>query len=168
MLYEYRFFTTISASGTWNMKNLTLPKFQEYLRSESLVNEKYIPYYASWASKFLTFSNKCKNLTHELRVEEFLNHLKSQSSIADWQIKQADDAIRLYVYHFLNGDISAVHPNNSEKEIKLSDSVNIFNELRRALRIKHYAYRTEKAYMKCIKSFFFYILKQKKKRNHSC
>ena len=67
------------------MINLTLPKFQEYLHSEHLVNPKYIPYYASWASKYLAYSNTHKNLTHDLRVEDFLNHLKSQSSIADWQ-----------------------------------------------------------------------------------
>ena len=145
------------------MKNITLPKFQEYLHSESLVNTKYIAYYASWASKFLAYSNNHKNLTHELSVEEFLNHLRSQSSIADWQIKQADNAIRLYVYNFLSGDISALHPNNSEKELRLSDSINILSELQKALRIKHYAYSTEKAYMKWTKRFFFFILKQKKK-----
>jgi len=44
------------------MKKITLPKFQEFLRSTSLVKEKYIPFYANWARKFLTFSRKYGNL----------------------------------------------------------------------------------------------------------
>ncbi len=50
------------------MKHIILPEFQEYLRSKSLVNEKYISFYAHWASKFLTFSNGNRNLSHELAV----------------------------------------------------------------------------------------------------
>ena len=34
------------------MRKIVLPEFQEYLRAKSLVNEKYISFYAHWASKF--------------------------------------------------------------------------------------------------------------------
>jgi len=52
------------------MKNQILSEFQKYLRSKSLVSDKYIPFYANWASKFLSFSSENKNLSHELKVEE--------------------------------------------------------------------------------------------------
>ncbi len=65
------------------MINDVLQEFQEFLHSRRLVHQKYIPYYAYWASKFLSFSNKHTNLNHELCVEEFLNQLQSQSKIAD-------------------------------------------------------------------------------------
>jgi len=34
-----------------SMKKQILPEFQQYLRLKSLVTEKYIPFYAQWASK---------------------------------------------------------------------------------------------------------------------
>jgi len=33
-----------------------LPEFQNYLHSNCLVHEKHIPFYASWARKFLSYS----------------------------------------------------------------------------------------------------------------
>ena len=67
------------------MKSDVLPEFQEYLRSKSLVNEKYIAFYAHWASKFLAFSKSNDNFSHEVRVLKFTDYLKSNDNIADWQ-----------------------------------------------------------------------------------
>ncbi len=77
------------------MKNNILPEFQEFLRSRGIVNEQYIPFYAHWSSKFLAFSNENENLNLDLRIEKFLNHLKTEKNIADWQVKQAEEALRL-------------------------------------------------------------------------
>jgi hypothetical protein len=76
------------------MNSNVLPEFQKFLLELNLINKKYISFYAHWASKFLTFSNNNENLTPDLRVMEFLNYLSSQKNISDWQVKQADDAIR--------------------------------------------------------------------------
>jgi hypothetical protein len=67
------------------MENRILPEFQEFLLSRSIVVAKKVPFYAHWASKFLAFSNKNQDLNPDLRVQKFLNHLKSQKNIADWQ-----------------------------------------------------------------------------------
>ncbi len=75
------------------MKNIILPEFQDYLRAKSLVHEKYITYYAHWASKFLSFSNKHTDLNHDLQVQKFLDQLQSHDNAADWQIRQAHDVI---------------------------------------------------------------------------
>jgi len=48
-----------------------------------------VSFYAHWVSKFLAFSNRNEELQPHLRLEKFLNDLKSQKNIADWQIKQA-------------------------------------------------------------------------------
>jgi hypothetical protein len=76
-----------------NMKNEVLPEFQNYLRSNSLVQEKYIPFYAHWASKFLAFSKNDPHLSRDLQVRKFFNYLKTQKKIADWQVKQADNTV---------------------------------------------------------------------------
>jgi len=52
-----------------------------------------VPFYTHRVSKFLAFSNKNEDLGPDLRVRKFLNHLKFQKKIADWQIRQAEDAL---------------------------------------------------------------------------
>ena len=128
------------------MKKTTLPQFQEFLRTKSLVKEKYIPFYANWASKFLTFSENEGNLSHDLQVRKFLDLLKGQENIADWQVKQAEDAVQLYVNQFMDGSESqscSIPLGNKEYPPTISK---ILGDMREALRIKHYAYRTEIAY----------------------
>jgi hypothetical protein len=105
------------------MKNIILPKFQEYLRSKSLINEKYISYYALWARIFLAFSKSNGNLSHDVQVQKFIDYLKSQKGIADWQVKQADNAIQLYINQFSDSVESTslpIQPEESEKNQAVS------------------------------------------------
>ena len=97
-----------------DMNNDVLPEFQEFLRSRRFVQEKYIPFYAYWASIFLAFSNRNEYLNHDLRVDEFLNQLKSQKNVADWQVKQAGEAVKLFVNHFMDGDKSGLYSGSKD------------------------------------------------------
>ena len=150
------------------MKDRILPEFQDFLISRSLVPEKNVSFYAHWVSKFLAFSNRNEDLGPDLKVEKFLNHLKSQKNISDWQIKQADDALRLYIHHFLDGKTSILSPNSVSSRTdlprkKLPDVSKILGEMRQAIRIKHYSYRTERSYMDWAERFFQYTSHVKKK-----
>ncbi len=147
------------------MRNKILPEFQNFLLSHKLVPEKNISFYAHWVSKFLGFSPKDENLSLDLRIKNFLNHLKAQKSISDWQIKQADNAIGLYVHHFLNDKTSTLSPNLPQKQ--LSDISKVINEMREAIRIKHYSYRTEQSYLDWVKRFLDYTARVKKKEVHT-
>lgn len=98
------------------MNHNVLPEFQDFLISNSLVSKKYITFYAHWASKFLAFSNGHEKLSLDLRIREFLNYLKVQSNISDWQIRQAHEALQLYINHFLKGNTSSLSPNLPESE----------------------------------------------------
>ena len=143
------------------MRDRILPEFQNFLVSRSLVPEKNVSFYAHWVSKFLTFSNRNQDLGPDLRVRNFLNQLKSQKNISDWQIKQADDALRLYIHHFLDGETSILSPNVPHK--RLTDVSKILGEMRQALRIKHYSYRTERSYMEWSERFIHYLSNVRKK-----
>ena len=77
------------------MKNEVLPEFQNYLSSNSLVQDKYIRYYAHWASTFLAFSKNHSNLGYNLQIQKFLDFLKTQKNINDWQVKQALESSQL-------------------------------------------------------------------------
>jgi integron integrase len=146
-----------------NMRNKVLPEFQNYLRSNCLVSQKYIPYYVNWASKFLVFSRSKDDLSHELQVQQFLDHLKGELHIADWQVRQAENAIQLYTERFL--DRSKAPPCQLHNFEKSSSSLfsPVMEKMRQALRIKHYAYRTERAYLDWIQEFYQYLRNVKKK-----
>ena len=144
------------------MRKIVLPEFQDYLRSKSLVNEKYIPFYAHWASKFLAFLKDNENLSSDLQVQKFFNYLKTQQNIADWQLKQADNAVTLYVNQFLDRDEPS-HSSGSQGTKHLSASSEIIEQMREALRIKHYAYDTEIVYLDWARKFYHYVRNIKKK-----
>ena len=154
------------------VKNQILPEFQNFLLSRSLVPEKNVSFYAHWVSKFLAFSNRNEELQPHLRLEKFLNGLKSQKNIADWQIKQADDALRLYIHHFLKGETSILSPNSASSRTdpprkRLPDFAKIITEMRQAMRIKHYSYRTERSYLDWAERFNDYISNVKKRDVHT-
>ena len=143
------------------MRQIVLPEFQDYLRSKSLVSEKYIPYYAHWARNFLAFSKNHSNLNRDLQIQKFLDYLREQKSISDWQVKQADNALILYVNQFMDKHAS---PSSQSQEIKhLPASSVIIEQMREALRIKHYAYDTEIVYLDWARKFYHYIRNIKKK-----
>lgn len=100
-------------------------------------------------------------------MEKFLNHLKAQQNVADWQIQQADEALRLYIDHFLGGNTSTLYPTAPRKEKRLPDISRIVTEMREAIRIKHYSYRTERSYIDWAKKFFHYTAYVKKKDVHA-
>ena len=143
------------------MANRILPEFQDFLLSRSLVPARNAPFYAHWVSKFLAFSNRNEDLGSNLRVQKFLNQLNSQMKIADWQIKQAEEALQLYIFNFLEGKTSVLSPN--APRTRLPDVSKILADMRQALRIKHYSYRTERSYLEWAERFMDYTAKVKKK-----
>jgi len=89
-----------------------LPEFQNYLLSRGLVPEKNIPFYALWASRFLSFGNRNENLSLDIRIEQFLKEMETKKKLADWQLRQAEEAVRMYTAQFLSGNNKTVSPNN--------------------------------------------------------
>ena len=139
------------------MQDTVLQKFQEFLRDTNLVREKYIPFYVYWSRKFLSFSNKNKELNHELQVRKFLDDLQSHDNVAEWQIRQAHDAIRLYFNHFKAGSFKNSNQVNMKGKYLPDDINGLVDKVRQAIRIRHYSYRTEHTYIHWIKRFLNYI-----------
>jgi len=67
------------------------------------VPEKSVTFYAYWANRYLTFSKRLKNADAAEALRRFLEDLQSRENIADWQIRQAKEAIQLYTDHFHGG-----------------------------------------------------------------
>ncbi len=145
------------------MEKNVLPEFQDFLLARGMVRENYAPFYAQWVSKFLAFSNQNESLAPDLRVTAFLNQLQGKKNISDWQIEQADNALRLYITHYLKDNTSFLYPNSKPEVKKFTDISNIINTMQEALRIKHYSYRTERSYAGWVKGFYYYVVNVKKK-----
>jgi integron integrase len=125
-----------------------LEPFRSYLSENAHIKVKYIPYYLKWISECYAYSNE--SIEHHISSEQkqrFLSHMSR--SREDWQVKQADYAIRLYNF-FLS----------RRREEYSSDSANFTNEwkmiednTRNALRLRHRALSTEKSYIMWLRQF---------------
>lgn len=138
-----------------------LPAFQKYLLEKNLAPAKNVPFYAHWVSRFLDYArrNEFSALEYqEVAVLGFLDSLKSENHVLDWQHRQANDSIRLYYFHYLNKTDA-----RSVKAV-VSDSMSeIIQETKRLIRLKHYSYSTERTYLQWIERFLEYARQSAKK-----
>src|SRR4030066_986097 len=84
--------------------NEILPEFQKFLLDKKLVPEKNVFFYALWVSKYFTYARKHQLSSDEYQenaVLEFLDTLKVDQHLSEWQHRQANDSIRLYYFHYL-------------------------------------------------------------------
>ena len=128
-----------------------LPEFQTFLLEKKMVPEKNVLFYALWASKYFNYARK-KQIPaegyQENAVVEFIETLKSDPNMSDWQIRQAGDAIRLYYFHY-----RGFKPNNLSTVKSTDFTPELLEEAKRLIRLKHYSYSTERTYLQWIKRF---------------
>jgi len=137
-----------------------LPEFQKYLLERQLSPEKNIPYLAYWVSRFLTFGRNQDMATgeyNELAIIEFLDLLRADDKILDWQPRQADDALKLYYFHYLG----KTRPELPEA-MQARDMPSALKEVQRLIRLRHYSYSTERTYMQWVERFLAYALQGNK------
>ncbi|MCF8053991.1 MAG: hypothetical protein K9K75_02065 [Deltaproteobacteria bacterium] len=123
--------------GVINYVSNHLSKFQSYLVSKSFVNEKNAPYYTRWVYSCYAFTNQplSKVLT-QAQKRDFLKHFAKTHE--DWQVKQAETALRLYDYYLslLQMPVDGQFLKDKEKW-----SVVVTNA-KNAMRLKHMSYST--------------------------
>jgi integron integrase len=138
-----------------------LPEFQTFLFDKKMVPEKNVFFYALWTSKYFNYARK-KQISSEIYQEnavvEFIETLKSDPNMSDWQIRQAHDAIRLYYFHY-----RGFKPNNLSAVKSADFAPELLNEAKRLIRLKHYSYSTERTYLQWIKRFLEYVRQTGKK-----
>jgi len=134
-----------------------LPDFQNFLSSRRLVPKKNLPFYAYWVSKFLDFSNYNQEMTLALRRKQFLNLLKNQKDIKDWQVRQAENALLLYFDNFFKVTKDVKSSGLSVKNMPNLNIIPLITKVIEAIRIKHYSYRTERSYVDWVKRFYNYL-----------
>ncbi|MBI5849072.1 MAG: integron integrase [Nitrospirae bacterium] len=121
--------------------------FEQYLFQKAYIQQKYVPYYLKWVSYCYLFLDQPENiiLTSD-QIQCYLNHIAKTRE--DWQVKQAETALRLYGYFLsLKGEAQA------ETAMRSTSPTNrdLWTELERktgdALRLRRRSYSTEKTYI---------------------
>jgi integron integrase len=139
-----------------NPGRVTLPEFQKFLRDRKLVAVDKTTYYAYWVSRFLTYTAKRKVPIDEYResvVSAYIGELRADERLQEWQPRQAEEALKLYFFHYL-GKTGPVPEAVSSK-----DTADALSEMSRVIRLRHYSYSTERTYLQWGDRFLAYAAK---------
>jgi hypothetical protein len=88
----------------------SLQVFKNFLIERKLAPENQITFYANWVSKFIRFSNATIDKSNHLKLQIFIDDLKKDRKLQDSQITQTENAVNLYVEHFLFKNKSTLIP----------------------------------------------------------
>ncbi|MBM4307566.1 MAG: integron integrase [Deltaproteobacteria bacterium] len=125
-----------------------LHDFELFLTRKGNIKPPNIPYYLKWVSDCYQFLNESefKHLNSDQK-KQFLSQMAKTHE--DWQVKQADTALRLYDYFLSRKEMET-------KETSPTDTLqwsSLENKLRQALRLHQRSLSTEKTYVIWLRSF---------------
>ncbi len=137
----------------------TLQQFGEFLLKSRLVKESAAPYYVRWVRQFLARPVEAEPLAD--RVRRFCEALEAQGRWQDWQIQQADRALRLFFLNFQKSTDWHQQPASAAvDEQGRVQPLPALEALRARLRTRHYSYRTECAYVDWSRRFMAHVAGQ--------
>jgi len=137
----------------------SLQQFGEFLLRARLVREKAAPHCVRWVRRFLT--RPASNLLLADQVREFCEGLERSGVCQEWQVRQAEQSVRMYFVNFLRRtDWHARPAAGVTDEEKRTDPLAVLDELRRRIRSRHYSYRTECSYADWVRRFLAYLAEQ--------
>ena len=138
-------------------REMGLEEYGEFLLRRRIVPEIHAPHYVKWVRKFLEHATDPK-LTLEERIEEYKEGLRKEGRWEDWQVEQAERAVKVYFHSFRDGKglearpVSRVDRDGAGRV----DVQEVLAASRSLLRTKHYSYRTEQTYLGWIGQFLGY------------
>lgn len=136
---------------TQTENSAVLLDFQKFLAARKLAPEKNIPYYVRWVGRFLAFSGGQAGLNDKDMVEKFIALLGQDERVEDWQVRQAGAAIAIYRNNFCGP------PPSNGIPLPVGGQEDVLQKLRDSMRLRHYSYRTEEAYLTWARRFFVYL-----------
>ena len=116
-----------------------LNEFAEYLKEKDLVEERKIPFFLHWVGKY-------NQLGPGVNENEFSSLLDTEGK-QGWQIRQALDALKIYG-SWCGGET-----------VGCTSGSDPIDTMQKALRVRHYSYRTEKSYLHWSKRYLLYCRK---------
>lgn len=141
-------------------QELQMERFGAFLLKQQLVPEARARFYVHWVRKFLTQSPVVPSASLDDRIAAFADGMQGSGAYQEWQVTQAEQALRLYFVNFRNDSswaAPAVPVLDPDRDGRF-DRVAIREALRTQLRVKHYSYTTEKTYVEWVDRFVAYVM----------
>lgn len=132
----------------------SLQSFGEYLLKAQIVRSNAAPYFVRWVRRFLARPASNEPLVEQVRL--FCDDLERHSGIQDWQVRQADQALRIYFVNFLKRTDWQRRPDAGVHPPDTTNPLTALDLLRTRLRTRHYSYRTECTYVDWVRRFLAY------------
>lgn len=148
-----------------------LDEFPTYLEENRLASPRHIPFLMRWVERYLAGTYEVTLPGDRLLV--FLERLQRNTAIADWQVKQAEDAVRLF--RLFAGQRQAMSPGaptpsasagmadqGAMKPVTVptvsisTEWTSVLAEARKLMRLRNYSRRTEQAYLEWAERFVKY------------
>ena len=144
------------------MQELDLTPVSQFIEQRNLVPEKYRRFYMHWIRRFLltpAANNPALSKDDCLRV--YVQELSQDRKIKDWQVDQAERAVKLYLFTYLsaaNGGAEAAGEADAgnAQSISATSTGKELAQMRELLRLRHYSYRTEQTYLDWCRRYFAY------------
>ena len=129
-----------------------LMDYETFLNKKCTVKPQYVPYYLKWVSDCYGFLNESlSNRLNSDQKKQFLSDMAKRYE--DWQVKQADTALRLYDF-FLSKNII---PKIGDPFIHKDTWAVLEGMMRDALRLRHRSLSTEKTYLIWLRGFRTFV-----------
>ena len=134
----------------------SLQQFGEFVLKAQLVREKAAPYCVRWVRRFLTRQASDEPLADQVR--RFCEELERDGGCEEWQVRQAEQALRIYFVNFLQRtDWHRSPASTVVDEHGRTDPLAALEQLRLRIRTRHYSYRTECSYADWVRRFLAYV-----------
>jgi integron integrase len=151
------------ASGEWIMYDFSDfrgEEFAEFLLKGNIIAAGKERYLVHWVRKFFEFRRQYPKIVWFEQLPLYMKELNTSGGYQDWQIRQADQAVRLYFNNFLMvkpSENPITSQNNSPQSSCLSlPEDTAINSFRENLRLRNYARRTEETYVGWVRQYFGY------------
>jgi integron integrase len=128
---------------------MELVDYKAYIERNNFASEDKSCYFINWVNRFLEL-NFASQLSNKDKIMQFVEHLTVDNSLKEWQRDQGRQAVEIYLNMFL-ANVNGVVAGGSHP-----DFVAMSEKMRTALRLKHYAYRTEQTYLDWVRKYFNY------------
>ena len=140
-----------------------LADFETFLSKLGAIPEDKFKFYIHWVRRFLKSCNYQLDNINTQHVSQYLDSLDADEKIADWQVRQAADAVILYIEKYLKRplqQITSLAKNSRAKSVDQKGSLSwqqTLDEAKNVIRLRHYSLSTEKTYLGWIGRFKVYM-----------
>jgi integrase len=137
----------------------SLQEFGEFVLKAQLVRQSAAPYFVRWVRRFLSRPASDEPLMDQVRG--FCEDLERNGGAEDWQVRQADQALRIYYVNFLKRTDWHRRPTSTVvDEHGRTSPLAALEQHRLLVRTRHYSYRTECTYADWVRRFLDYAAQQ--------